>query len=151
MSKTSSNGEKKQVQDKGTVMDKEYDVFCKGLDQREKEKSICHYPDAARRFLWNELRGKTADVRDAVKKWVVSGKKTTLSVPELTVPDGFWCQSLAASEKSQNKTAKEKRTAISTEMLENARKMNYIASAFAIDWLRREPRKALMVLHRGMI
>ena len=74
----------------------------------EKEKSICHYPDAARRFLWNELRGKAADVREAVKKWVVSGKKTTLSVPELTVPDDFWCQSLALSEKSQNKTAKNK-------------------------------------------
>ena len=40
---------------------------------------------------------------------------------------------------------------ISTEMLENVREMNYIAAAFAIDWLRREPRKALTVLHRGMI
>lgn len=141
--KQNSNGE--------NSMDKEFENFCAGLDAREKEGTVPHCPDATRRFLWNELRGKTADVRDAVKKWVVSGKKTTLSVPELTVPDGFWCQSLAASEKSQNKTAKEKRTAISTEMLENARKMNYIASAFAIDWLRREPRKALMVLHRGMI
>ena len=141
--KQNSNGE--------NSMDKEFENFCVGLDAREKEGTVPHCPDATRRFLWTELRGKTADVRDAVKKWVVSGKKTTLSVPELTVPDGFWCQSLAASEKSQNKTAKEKRTAISTEMLENARKMNYIASAFAIDWLRREPRKALMVLHRGMI
>ena len=151
MAKEKSSENMKQNSNGENAMNKEFENFCAGLDKREKEGSVPHYPDAARRFLWNELRGKTADVRDAVKKWVESGKKTTLSVPELTVPDGFWCQSLAASEKSQNKTAKEKRTAISTEMLENARKMNYIASAFAIDWLRREPRKALMVLHRGMI
>lgn len=141
--KQNSNGE--------NSMDKEFENFCAGLDVREKEGTVPHCPDATRRFLWNELRGKNADVREAVKKWVVSGKKTTLSVPELTVPDDFWCQSLSAFEESQKKTAKEKRRAISTEMLEKVRKMNYIAAAFSIDWLRREPRKALMVLHRGMI
>ena len=145
---------KRQIAKEGVAMnDEEFQSFCVALDKREQESSIPHYPDPARRFLWKELSVKAMDVREAVKKWVMTGVKTELSVSELSVADDFWTQPLTntvTTSKSQ-KNSSIKRRAISTTMLERVRKMNYIAAAFAIDWLRREPRKALTVLHRGMI
>ena len=140
-----------------TMNVEEFQNFCLALDKREQEGVMPRYPAPARKFLWNELAGKAADIREAVLKWIMVGEKTELSVPELTVPEDFWTQPLAAFATSQENDSNykrkisAKRAVITTTMLEQVRNMNYIAAAFTIDWLRREPRKALMVLHRGMI
>lgn len=142
--------------------DEKFNDFCFGLEVREKEGVLPHYAVQMRGFLWNEIAYKADDIREAVKKWVMTGEKTELSVQGLTIPDDFWTSPLVPSVSSQGGESKAKDTndkkktsskgmVVTTTMLESARNMNYIAAAFTIDWLRREPRKALTVLHRGVI
>jgi len=117
-----------------------FEEFCSFLDVREKTATNVAYTADERKFLWNELKHKAEDVRLAILEWAKSGKMTKLSVPEIVIPKGFWPQHDDAAGKP-----------ISTSLLMSVKKMNYIAAALTIDWVRREPRKAMMVLHRGMI
>lgn len=98
--------------------EKEFKDFCAALDNREKDGSVPHCPDEVRKCLWLEIEKKAEDVQDAVKKWVMTGEKTELAIPELTVSDDFWAQPLAISEGSGVKKSNEHRKIISTSMLE---------------------------------
>ena len=117
-----------------------FEAFCGFLDDREKTTADKPYAPEERKFLWNELGHKADDVKAAVLEWVKTGTKTELTVPEIRIPKGFWAHHDDVAGKP-----------VSTSLLMKAKNMNYVAAAFTIDWLRREPRKALMVLRRGMI
>lgn len=118
-----------------------FEEFCSFLDVREKAATNTAYTANERKFLWNELKQKADDVKSAILGWAQSGKMTELTVPGIVIPKGFWphYDDVAAGKP------------ISTSLLMDVKKMNYIAAALTIDWVRREPRKAMMVLHRGMI
>ena len=115
-----------------------YEEFCSLLDVREKTIVEKTYTAEERKFLWNELKHKADDVRTAIFEWVKTGKETELTIPEIVIPKGFWPHHDEAMGKP-----------VSTTLLINVKKMNYIAAALTIDWIRREPRNAMMVLHRG--
>lgn len=115
-----------------------FEEFCECMDAREKAKNISPYSADERKFLWEELKHKADDVREAVLNWVETGVVTDLSVEGLIVPKGYFGK--------QNQNRK-----MTLEFIMTNKKMNYIAAALTIDWLRREPRKALVVLRRGMI
>jgi len=117
-----------------------FEEFCKFLDIRAKSEQDASYTADERKFLWRELEHKADDVKTAILEWVRTGTKTELSVPEIAVPKGFW---------PRHKTYEGK--PISTVMLMKVQKMNYVAAALTIDWIRRVPRDAMRVLHRGMI
>lgn len=117
-----------------------FEEFCKFLDIREKSEQDASYTADERKFLWSELEHKADDVKTAILEWVRTGTKTELSVPEIVVPKGFWPRHEAYVGKP-----------ISTAMLMDVQKMNYVAAALTIDWIRRVPRDAMRVLHRGMI
>ena len=117
-----------------------FEEFCSFLDVREKAAANTEYTANERNFLWNELKYKAEDVRSAILEWVKSGEMTELTVPEIVIPQGFWPHRNDAAGKP-----------ISTSLLMDARQMNYVAAALTIDWIRRQPRKAMAVLHRGMI
>lgn len=117
-----------------------FEEFCKFLDVREKSEPDVSYTADERKFLWNELEHKAEDVKNAILEWARTGNQTELSVPEIAVPKGFW---------PRHKTCEGK--PITTAMLMKVQKMNYVAAVLTIDWIRRVPRDAMRVLHRGMI
>lgn len=117
-----------------------FEEFCKFLDVREKSESDASYTADERKFLWNELGHKAEDVKNAILEWAHTGKQTELTVSEIVVPKGFWPRHEAYVGKP-----------ISVSMLMDVQKMNYVAAALTIDWIRRVPRDAMRVLHRGMI
>ena len=116
-----------------------FEEFCNFLDARENSGSTSKYNTDERKFLWQELGHKADDVRSAILEWVKTGKETDLTISEIVIPKGFWPHHDEAIGKP-----------VSTTLLMNVKKMNYIAAALTIDWIRREPRNAMMVLHRGM-
>lgn len=117
-----------------------FEEFCAFLDIREKTMTDKPYTPEERKFLWNELDHKADDVKSAVLEWAKTGRMTDLTVSEIIIPKGFWPHHEDAAGKP-----------VSTSLLMEIKKMNYIAAALTIDWIRREPRKAMMVLRRGMI
>jgi len=117
-----------------------FEEFCNFLDVREKSEPNSSYTTDERKFLWNELEHKAEDVRNAILEWARSGNQTELTIPEIVVPKGFWTRHEDCAGKP-----------ISTAMLMKVQKMNYVAAVLTIDWIRRAPRDAMRILHRGMI
>ena len=121
-----------------------FEEFCQLLDLREQNDPLVSYSDEERNFLWNEIAYKAKDVQDAVFRWVRTGKETDLVIPELKLPIDFWKRPLDADVKNVSMKA------VSSRSLIESHDMNYIAAAFTIDWIRREPLEAIMALRRGM-
>ena len=117
-----------------------FEEFCGFLDVREKTTTDNPYTAEERKFLWNELNHKADDVKSAVLEWAKTGRMTELTVSEIVIPNGFWAHHEDAVGKP-----------VSTSLLMEIKQMNYGAAALTIDWIRREPRKAMMVLRRGTI
>ena len=117
-----------------------FEEFCDFLDNREMSELNLSYTTDERKFLWNELEHKADDVKNAVYELVRTGNQMELAVPEIIIPKGFWPHHKDCEGKP-----------ISTTMLMDVMRMNYIAAAFTIDWIRRVPRDAMRVLYRGLI
>lgn len=114
-----------------------HDKFIALIESREEAHDLEHYTDDERALLWSEIFHKGDDVQEAIVSWLATGKIANLKLKEITVPKGYFpgmnCDEV-----------------LSVDLLMRTRNMNYIAAAFTVDWIRRNPRIALQVLHRGM-
>lgn len=115
----------------------EYEKFIAFIDEREKRMELEHYTEEERDFLWSEVFHKGDDVQEGVMTWLATGEVVNLKLDGITVPKGYF-PGLTRDE------------TLSVELLMRTFEMNYIAAAFTIDWVRREPRTAMLVLHRGV-
>lgn len=131
----------KKVQSLHQERSMNFEEFCQFLDLRERDNPVICYSDEERKFLWEEIAHKAIDVQEAVFRWVRTGKETDLVIPELKLPIDFWIRPLDSD--ATNVPMK----AISAISLMKSHDMNYIAAAFTIDWIRREPMVAIMTLH----
>lgn len=117
-----------------------FEEFCVGLRDRAKKDEKNSYTEEECKFLWDELKFKSDDVKAAILEWVKTGTSSDLSVPQIIIPKGFWPDHTKCDAK-----------AVSASMLMDVCGMNYIAASLTIDWVRRAPRDAMRVLHKRII